>query len=298
MWLRDQTAAKRARGAWRAVEVGTKDFVVVVSERRAPTTPEQSPRFIGRIGHDMRAIEPIDVSRPPPPFLSEEYKPMSSVPPEVVKVTIAGIAPGLLLCNGNCATLDVQEELARLRERNRGGEEAARQYRQAVMRFSLYQQNGIVVLPQSMLGAALLAGLKLTKKNKMDVQWKAQFASSVVLNNPPLLLPEFDFKPVRSETVIDDDRFIDIRQGRNPTTGSMLPHGLIRPFFQSWRADVKVEIDPFVLDEDALRAAFEAAGRQVGIGSWRPSSPKPGHFGRFVVVSVEAMQARQVAIPA
>ncbi|MBV8526180.1 MAG: hypothetical protein JOY71_29410 [Acetobacteraceae bacterium] len=218
--------------------------------------------------------------------------------PAVIRVTIAGIAPGLLLCNGNCATTDVQDELARLREKNRGGEEAARQYRQAVMRFSLYQQNGIVVLPQSMLGAALLAGLKLTKKNKMDVQWKAQFASSVVLNNPPLLLPEFDFKPVRSEMIIKDDRFIDVRQGRNPSTGSMLPHGLIRPFFQCWRAELHVEVDPFVIDAEALRGAFTAAGRQVGIGSWRPSFPKPGHFGRFVVVSVDAMEAMQVAVPA
>ena len=87
--------------------------------------------------------------------------------------------------------------------------------------------------------------------------------------------PEFDFKPVKSEMIIGDDRFIDVRQGRNPSTGSMLPHGLIRPFFQSWRAEIHVEVDPFVMDDDALRGAFNAAGRQVGIGSWRPSSPSP-----------------------
>lgn len=60
-------------------------------------------------------------------------------------------------------------------------------------------------------------------------------------------------------------------------------HIRVRPRFETWRCEGKIEItDPDSLSESELRGLFDIAGQYIGLGDWRPSSPKsPGIYGRF-----------------
>lgn len=65
---------------------------------------------------------------------------------------------------------------------------------------------------------------------------------------------------------------------------------IVRPKFPSWEFEVTVEVDLDLISVDKVRSLFEIAGRQSGIGDFRPS--KRGPFGRFSIVDfVEVEQA-------
>jgi hypothetical protein len=50
-----------------------------------------------------------------------------------------------------------------------------------------------------------------------------------------------------------------------------------RPMFSEWSADADAEVDPGLLNLDALQAIADKAGAMVGIGDYRP------RYGRFTV---------------
>jgi len=50
-----------------------------------------------------------------------------------------------------------------------------------------------------------------------------------------------------------------------------------RPMFKDWAANVSLEFNPELLDEDVVCRWAEVAGAQVGLMDWRPK------FGRFTV---------------
>lgn len=62
-------------------------------------------------------------------------------------------------------------------------------------------------------------------------------------------------------------------------------HIRVRPMFSGWSISGKFEIeaeDANILGLTSLRDLFNACGRLVGIGDWRPGAPKrPGQYGRF-----------------
>lgn len=59
-------------------------------------------------------------------------------------------------------------------------------------------------------------------------------------------------------------------------------HIRVRPRFDTWKLSGQIKILLPEITEDILRQMFELAGRYVGIGDWRPSSPRsPGQFGCF-----------------
>jgi hypothetical protein len=64
-------------------------------------------------------------------------------------------------------------------------------------------------------------------------------------------------------------------------TVGMSKHIRVRPIFDKWTCEGTCEVWDERLAK-ALPEIFEIAGARVGIGDWRPSSPKkPGPFGRF-----------------
>jgi hypothetical protein len=50
-----------------------------------------------------------------------------------------------------------------------------------------------------------------------------------------------------------------------------------RPIFREWAADILVEYNDNLLDEEQVKRWVEVAGEQVGLMDWRP------RFGRFEV---------------
>lgn len=67
----------------------------------------------------------------------------------------------------------------------------------------------------------------------------------------------------------------------NPTT-----HGrnvLHRPQFSKWKVDFECTFDETQIEVPVMKELFDIAGRQVGVGDWRPA--KKGRFGKFQVIS-------------
>lgn len=59
-------------------------------------------------------------------------------------------------------------------------------------------------------------------------------------------------------------------------------HVRVRPMFSKWSTSATIETLDDDLTEERLKSLFDIAGQRVGVGDWRPSSPKrPGPFGRF-----------------
>lgn len=59
-------------------------------------------------------------------------------------------------------------------------------------------------------------------------------------------------------------------------------HIRVRPRFESWSVSGRIEILLPEFTADVVKQLFEIAGRRVGLGDWRPDSPKsPGPFGQF-----------------
>ena len=72
---------------------------------------------------------------------------------------------------------------------------------------------------------------------------------------------------------------VDSRPVRIPATGGrILCH---RPVFHDWKLRFTVEIDTEMMSAKLLRDIFDAAGKRVGLGDFRPACKGP--FGKFVV---------------
>lgn len=66
----------------------------------------------------------------------------------------------------------------------------------------------------------------------------------------------------------------------------MSKHVRVRPLFRNWTVSGTITVldeDMFGLTKDVLQMIFDQAGAFVGLGDWRPSSPKsPGFYGKFM----------------
>lgn len=58
-------------------------------------------------------------------------------------------------------------------------------------------------------------------------------------------------------------------------------HVRVRPRFDNWSASGDLLITDKQLTVELVQSIAEIAGRQKGIGDWRPSSSRPGRFGMF-----------------
>lgn len=195
-------------------------------------------------------------------------------------VHLKGLLPGLLMSNGQMA--DGENEYARrhqeLVQKSAGGSEIERQIRQVNVTGRLYvNASGQIVIPAAMIESATRKGASAVKRDKGRRWW----SGITVQDDAPIIcdgLPTWD-------RLHEDDRFVHRCTARN-ANGTPAPR--YRPYFKTWQAAVPVEIDTDLLDAELLKAIFDATGRSVGFGDWRPSSPKnPGKFGRFQVVKVE-----------
>ena len=64
----------------------------------------------------------------------------------------------------------------------------------------------------------------------------------------------------------------------------MAKHVRVRPRFDHWRAVGTITVfdeETSCLTPDNLERIFYQAGRLIGVGDWRPGSPKGGYYGLF-----------------
>ena len=128
---------------------------------------------------------------------------------------------------------------------------------------SLYQEkNEKIILPGMMLEASLVNG---AKKFKLGQQAKA----GLFVESHALL--QFDGQELNAEQLWE--------RGQNTLTVackvSMAKIMRTRFIAEEWAADVSVSFDDSLFNAPQIVDIFEAAGMQIGVGTWRP------RHGRF-----------------
>ena len=59
-----------------------------------------------------------------------------------------------------------------------------------------------------------------------------------------------------------------------------------------WSCTFEVDVDDEVIDQSQLLEWLDIAGRQIGLGDWRPE--KSGMFGRFAESDIERVDSAEV----
>jgi len=197
------------------------------------------------------------------------------------QVRLRGLAPGLLLSNGQMSDPGgwYVARLDELRGKEAAGEEVERQRLRYQVTGRLYlDDQKRIVLPAEMLSSAFRKGAAAVSRVNGRKWWAGLTVTADAPLEVPGGLPPWD-------RLWEDARFV-LRNMARAANG--LPQPRYRPWFRAWEAVVPVEIDPGVLDAGVLERVVAATGRAVGIGDWRPSAPKnPGKHGRFVVLGIE-----------
>jgi hypothetical protein len=203
----------------------------------------------------------------------------AELPEKHINVLIKGLNPGLILHNGALADSS-NEWTARInslvtKAKSSSSEEVTRQLRVARMIGGLYlNSNGKPVLPQHMLAAALARGA-----TKVDQKKGKHYISGISVRDNANLIHS---GPDDVNQLAEDESFqlnIGVKIGTSTVMGT-------RPIFREWAAELPVSFESDLVDADTVVNIIAAAGRFIGIGDWRPSSPKPGKYGRFVVMGV------------
>lgn len=209
------------------------------------------------------------------------------------QVHLRGLAPGLLMSNGQMSdpTGWYAARLDELRGKEAAGEEVERQRIRYHITGRLYLgDQKRIVLPAEMLSSALRKGASAVSRSHGRKWWSGITVMADALLEVPGGLPPWD-------RLHEHEEFI-LRNMARAANG--LPQPRYRPYFRAWTAMVPIEIDVSALDADVLERIVAATGRHVGLGDWRPSSPRnPGKHGRFVVLGVkEITDPNQLAVAA
>jgi hypothetical protein len=210
----------------------------------------------------------------------DKFAPKSAELPEKhITVLIKGLSPGLILHNGALAD-ESNEWTARInnlvkKAKTSSSEEVTRQLREARVIGGLYlDSEGKPVLPQHMLSAALARGA-----TKVDMKKGKHYMSGISVRGNATLIHN---GPDDVNELAQEERFqlnIGVKIGTSTVMGT-------RPFFREWAAELPISYESDLVDADTVTQIVAASGRFIGIGDWRPSSPKPGKYGRFVVIGM------------
>jgi hypothetical protein len=194
-------------------------------------------------------------------------------------VSIKGLLPGMLMSNGQMADGAnwYAQRLKELSGKHAAGEEVERQ----AIRFSItgrlyVDSDKRIVIPAEMFSSSLRKGASLLNMKKGRAWW----GGVTVLTDAILIV---DGLPAWDE-LHEHPEFVHRIMARNADKSAAPRY---RPHFKNWSADVSIEIDPGSVDKNTAESIFKSTGKSVGLGDWRPSSPKnPGKFGRFQVLNI------------
>lgn len=121
---------------------------------------------------------------------------------------------------------------------------------------------------------------------------KAQTQSGIICNEIgwPLVvkgheIPSAPLKALMSELDFNVHEKVAREAGfelfvKRATIGSN-KHVRVRPWFEDWSCSGTVTVVDPTITADMLQTILNHAGNFCGLGDWRPSSPKPGPWGRF-----------------
>ena len=147
----------------------------------------------------------------------------------------------------------------------------------------LYRTSNDLVVTSHILESAFVAGAKKSKRGQ-------QAKSGLFVPDHASLM--FEGKP----GVINDETLNQMYESDAYTFTCGVKVGMskvmrTRPIFKDWSLVVTVQYDPDLLNQQEVKDFVVDAGRQVGIGDWRPK------YGRFSATPVEPPVVIPEAVP-
>lgn len=212
------------------------------------------------------------------------------------EVNLEGLKPGLLMHAHNVTFDDKLTEWRQEpgnKSKSKAGDDRSPAWRWLGY---CYSTDGQLCLPTTNISAALIDAAKKTAKKGKET-YKASFAAGVLFEDLgwPIMTPQSGvFSPVNIDDfdiLMDDD--LDFKRGQamalergfelhvGPVRVNRAAHIRVRPHFQEWKASGTIIVIDDEIDERILDIVFANAGGIKGLGDWRPSSSKPGPYGRF-----------------
>lgn len=199
---------------------------------------------------------------------------------DVVNVKIEGTTP-LLMHNGQLADPlnDWSRKLKGVTSKRQKTDDDYMEMAKIEFMGSLYfdKKDG-VYMPGDNIATMVRDGGTLKKRGRM-VQRGADC--------PELRIPLIYNGPRTMDALWDVTDFRDIRTIKNGSTGGRTPR--CRPVFKEWALAFQLWYEPEMINLADLRQCVEDAGMYVGLGDYRPGSPKGGRFGRFKLIGWEAV---------
>ena len=128
---------------------------------------------------------------------------------------------------------------------------------------SLWVANGQLCIPAEVIEAAAMNAARTKGLGKAVAAGLYCGASAVLQHQGP--------------SAIDDLWKDEIFRFRAPVRVKQARVMRTRPIFREWSAEVELHFSPELLDEAQVIELLRVAGRQFGLGDWRP------RFGRFEV---------------
>jgi len=123
-----------------------------------------------------------------------------------------------------------------------------------------------IIVPSMMIEAVINSGARKTKQGK-------RVTASVIVTEDAIL----SYGGSKDINKLADDVGAVLRVGvRNQKARIMRT----RPIFREWYFDTTIQFDQEGMNEEEILGFLEVAGREKGIGDWRPK------FGRFEVARV------------
>jgi len=171
---------------------------------------------------------------------------------------------------------------------------------------SLYHDGTNLAVPTDCVMAACMGAGTEMKAARGKKSLKAQTQSGMAFTEPYLQFSVNGGSPVPFSGITAlqaDDVNFDVHQQRVQALGfsldvrrarvGMSKHVRVRPVFNEWSAVGTLNVWDDVLTIETLETLLYLAGDRYGILEWRPSSRRPGPFGRFRATVKEVKGARK-----
>jgi hypothetical protein len=90
--------------------------------------------------------------------------------------------------------------------------------------------------------------------------------------------------PKDAVEMFSDGRYYHAKRNKRGTTA-------VRMILPSWQVEYSLLLNDEISNLTMLTMVLDRAGMATGLGTWRPGSPVPGRFGRFVVSDMTEVKA-------
>lgn len=197
-----------------------------------------------------------------------------------VTFTVKGLTPLILHCGQTADPLnEFSKRLKKVSSKRKKVDEDHLEMSSIEWDSSLYRHESFggtgLYMPSENIFACLV---KASKKLKMG-----PFISAVLMDQPIGYALKTKYKTIedaKRDPATWFKKIVSVQTSKVVRT---------RSIFQEWSIDVSLELDHSTMDVEQLKQILTIAGKSVGMGDWRPGSPKcPGVYGRFCIENFKA----------